>query len=82
VIPGLIATEWRELWAETSAKQREMTKEGFLERICESWGIVARRWGAVDEVADAVVFLASDRAAYINGAKLHVDGGYAINVRN
>jgi NAD(P)-dependent dehydrogenase (short-subunit alcohol dehydrogenase family) len=36
----------------------------------------------VDEVADAVVFLASDRAAYINGAKLHVDGGYAINVRN
>ena len=22
------------------------------------------------------------RAAYINGAKLHVDGGYAINVRN
>jgi NAD(P)-dependent dehydrogenase (short-subunit alcohol dehydrogenase family) len=82
VIPGLIATEWRELWAETSAKQREMTKEGFLERICESWGIVARRWGAVDEVADAVVFLASDRAAYINGAKLHVDGGYAINVRS
>jgi NAD(P)-dependent dehydrogenase (short-subunit alcohol dehydrogenase family) len=82
VIPGLIATEWRELWAETSAKQREMTKEGFLEHICESWGIVAKRWGAVDEVADAVVFLASDRAAYINGAKLHVDGGYAINVRN
>jgi 3-oxoacyl-[acyl-carrier protein] reductase len=33
------------------------------------------------EVADAVVFLASDRAAYINGAKLTVDGGYAVNVR-
>jgi len=29
-----------------------------------------------------VVFLASDRAAYINGARLTVDGGYAINVRN
>jgi NAD(P)-dependent dehydrogenase (short-subunit alcohol dehydrogenase family) len=35
----------------------------------------------MEEVADAVVFLASDRARYINGAKLTVDRGYAINVR-
>jgi NAD(P)-dependent dehydrogenase (short-subunit alcohol dehydrogenase family) len=82
VIPGLIATEWREDWAENSAKQRQLTKEQFLAHICQSWGIVAQRWGTMEEVADAVVFLASDRAAYINGAKLHVDGGYAINVRN
>jgi NAD(P)-dependent dehydrogenase (short-subunit alcohol dehydrogenase family) len=27
-----------------------------------------------------VVFVASDRAAYINGAKLTVDGGYAVSV--
>ena len=81
VIPGLIATEWREGWAQSSAKQRQQTKEQFLEQICQSWGIVAQRWGTMAEVADAVVFLASDRAAYINGAKLTVDGGYAINVR-
>ena len=81
VIPGLIATEWREGWAQSSAKQRQQTKEQFLEQICRSWGIVAQRWGTMAEVADAVVFLASDRAAYINGAKLTVDGGYAINVR-
>lgn len=81
VIPGLIATEWREGWAQSSAKQRQVTKEQFLEQICQSWGIVAQRWGTMAEVADAVVFLASDRAAYINGAKLTVDGGYAINVR-
>jgi NAD(P)-dependent dehydrogenase (short-subunit alcohol dehydrogenase family) len=82
VIPGLIATEWRESWAENSARQRGQTKEQFLEEICASWGIVAQRWGTMQEVADAVVFLASDRARYINGAKLTVDGGYAINVRN
>lgn len=81
VIPGLIATEWREYWAGNSAKQREVSKEQFLEHIYQSWGIIAKRWGTVEEVADAVVFLASDRAAYINGAKLNVDGGYSINVR-
>ncbi|HVY63501.1 MAG TPA: SDR family oxidoreductase [Gammaproteobacteria bacterium] len=81
VIPGLIATEWREGWAERSAGQRHTGKPEFLEQICREWGIVAGRWGTMEEVADAVVFLASDRAAYINGAKLTVDGGYAINVR-
>ena len=81
IIPGLIATEWREGWAQMQADQRGETKEQFLTRICDEWGIVANRWGGMDEVADAVVFLASDRAAYINGAKLNVDGGYSINVR-
>lgn len=82
VIPGLIATEWREGWADNSARAKQQTRQEFLDRICRDWGIMAQRWGRVDEVADAVVFLASDRAAYINGAKLTVDGGYAINVRN
>ncbi len=82
VIPGLIATEWRESWAQDAGRQRQLSKQQFLDQICRDWGIVAGRWGTMREVADAVVFLASDRAAYINGAKLTVDGGYAINVRN
>jgi len=82
VIPGLIATEWRESWAQNAAQQRELSKQQFLDQTCRDWGILAGRWGAMREVADAVVFLASDRAAYINGAKLTVDGGYAVNVRN
>jgi NAD(P)-dependent dehydrogenase (short-subunit alcohol dehydrogenase family) len=35
------------------------------------------RIGQPREVADAVVFLASDRASYINGASILVDGGVA-----
>jgi NAD(P)-dependent dehydrogenase (short-subunit alcohol dehydrogenase family) len=34
------------------------------------------RWGKPEEVADAVVFLASPAARFITGAILAVDGGY------
>ena len=34
-----------------------------------------RRAGEVDEVAYAILFLASDEASYITGSEIHVDGG-------
>jgi 2-deoxy-D-gluconate 3-dehydrogenase len=37
-----------------------------------------RRWAEPDEIARAVVFLASDLAAYVNGAQVVVDGGYLL----
>ena len=39
-------------------------------------GTPMRRRGRQDEVANAVLFLASDEASYITGAELAVDGGY------
>jgi len=38
---------------------------------------VPRRFGTPDEVAKAVVFLASDDSSYITGTELFVDGGFA-----
>ena len=35
----------------------------------------AGRPGTADEIAEAIVFLATDRAGFIHGAKLAVDGG-------
>jgi NAD(P)-dependent dehydrogenase (short-subunit alcohol dehydrogenase family) len=41
--------------------------------------IAMGRIGTPDEVADAVVFLASDAARYVTGVELLVDGGLTIN---
>ena len=57
------------------------SKEEFVDGICKAWGIVQGRWGTMEELADLVTFLASDRAVYINGARIAFDGGYAINPR-
>jgi len=39
-------------------------------------GVPLGRAGEVDEVANAVLFLASDEASYITGSEIHVDGGF------
>jgi NAD(P)-dependent dehydrogenase (short-subunit alcohol dehydrogenase family) len=81
VIPGLVGTEGREVWAENMAKQQNTTKSEFVTGFCRRMGIPSGRWAGMDEVADTVTFLASDRARYINGAKIVVDGGMTLNAR-
>ena len=41
-------------------------------------GVPAGRMGAADEVAAAVLYLASPEAGYVTGATLHVNGGMAM----
>jgi 3-oxoacyl-[acyl-carrier protein] reductase len=40
--------------------------------------IPLRRFGTAQDIAEAVCFLASDRANFISGQKLDVDGGYGV----
>jgi NAD(P)-dependent dehydrogenase (short-subunit alcohol dehydrogenase family) len=64
VAPGVIVTEmWRE------GRKKPGVVEGFEEQIA------LRRWGEPEDVADVVVFLASDASRYITGQTLCVDGG-------
>ncbi len=49
-----------------------------LEQQASGWGrdVPLGRWGTPEDVAAAVVFLASDRAGFLCGTNLDVDGGY------
>jgi NAD(P)-dependent dehydrogenase (short-subunit alcohol dehydrogenase family) len=40
--------------------------------------IPLRQFGTADDLAEAVCFLASDRAGFITGQTLNVDGGYSV----
>ena len=62
VAPGFIETRMTD-------KLSDSVKKAFLKNIPLS------RMGTGDEVADAVEFLASDKASYITGQVLKVDGG-------
>ena len=53
----------------------EFTPE-ILEKMAKTYPL--RRLGKPEDIANAVVFLASDAAAWITGQTLSVDGGYAM----
>jgi len=58
--------------------ETELTAPLVADEAFNRWVISrtpARRWGNVEELAPALVFLCSDGAAYVNGHLLLVDGG-------
>ena len=50
------------------------------EEALRSSAIPLRRIGQAEDMADAVVYLASPRSSYVNGADLVVDGGFTRNL--
>jgi len=73
VAPGYILTARQEEILAARIRERGISREQYLEEAARE--IPLRRLGRPDELADAIVFLASERAAYINGITLSVDGG-------
>jgi 3-oxoacyl-[acyl-carrier protein] reductase len=65
VLPGRILTD--------RLREAATTDQSYLER--QALELPIGRLGFAQEVADAIVFLASERASYINGVTLAVDGG-------
>ena len=81
LVPGLVGVEWRQGWAQTMAEKNSKSLDEFLADYSRSLGILAGRWAQPEEVAHVAVFLASDRAEYVNGASLVIAGGQSVNAR-
>jgi len=73
VCPGWTLTRRVEELAKAQAKTTGKTHEDII----KGWGsqIPLKRLAQPQEIADLVVFLASERASYITGAVIQVDGG-------
>jgi 3-oxoacyl-[acyl-carrier protein] reductase len=67
IAPGFIETDM-------TARMTETRKAEILASV------PAKRYGSVEEVAAAAVFLASEPAAYISGVVLPVDGGVGMGI--
>jgi len=60
-------------YVETDLTKEHLAREGVRERLVSL--VPAGRLGVPGEIADAVTFLLSDRARFITGQILYVDGG-------
>jgi NAD(P)-dependent dehydrogenase (short-subunit alcohol dehydrogenase family) len=65
--PGLVPTDLSRILAEHEKVRHDYETKMPLGRL-----------GTIDEVADAILFLASDRSAWITGQVLSVDGGHTL----
>jgi NAD(P)-dependent dehydrogenase (short-subunit alcohol dehydrogenase family) len=71
VSPGLVITPMSQAFYDTP---------GVTER--RTAVVPSRRIGMPQDIADAVLYLASDRSSYVNGDEIIVDGGYANMLMN
>ena len=73
VCPGPILTERQTRLLEDAARSKGITIDEAQREATSA--IPLRRMGRPEEVADAVAFLASERASYITGSFILLDGG-------
>jgi NAD(P)-dependent dehydrogenase (short-subunit alcohol dehydrogenase family) len=71
VSPGMVITPMSQSFYDTP---------GVTER--RTAVVPARRIGMPQDIADAILYLASDRSSYVNGDEIIVDGGYANMLMN
>ena len=67
IAPGIITTA---IWEES-----RNTVPGLIEDLANQ--VPLKRWGDSDDVADVVLFLASEMSRYVTGETICVDGGLA-----
>jgi NAD(P)-dependent dehydrogenase (short-subunit alcohol dehydrogenase family) len=71
ISPGVVPTPGYNTSLGMTQEQVDQFVQGSIS------GIPLGRPGTTDEIAKAVLFLASDDSSYVNGVELFVDGGLA-----
>lgn len=85
-----LATEWGPRGVRSNVVSPGLIRTPMTQAMYDTPGVLEarralvprRRIGEPEDIANAVVFLASDRADYINGAEIIVDGGFARGIMN
>lgn len=73
LLPGHILTDRQIHLNELRSKEQGVTMEQYAARVESS--IPIGRFGRPDEIGEVIAFLCSERASYITGVSLQVDGG-------
>jgi NAD(P)-dependent dehydrogenase (short-subunit alcohol dehydrogenase family) len=88
MLSRLLAVEWGPAGIRSNSVCPGMIQTPLVKTVYEAPGIIerrsavvpSRRVGQPDDIAQAILFLASPRSAYVNGTELLVDGGLSQNL--
>jgi NAD(P)-dependent dehydrogenase (short-subunit alcohol dehydrogenase family) len=85
VLTEVLATEWAQYNIRLNCVSPSVTRTDMMEGMIKQGAVTLEKYNnrtpigrvaEVSEIAEAVLFLASDRASFITGENLRVDGGW------
>lgn len=78
VLPGGVKTP---LWRQLDSWDQMVTRLGSEEAVFATFArnVPLKRYAEAEEVARAILYLASDDSAFATGTELVIDGGYAVS---